>query len=55
VDNGGSLSYRAMGERKKPEEYSENLESEFKVMKSLDEKKQKVFGWITSDDVQKGK
>jgi hypothetical protein len=43
-----------MGEKKKYEEYNENVESEFNMMKTRDEKKQKVFGWISSEDVQNG-
>lgn len=44
-----------MGERKKPEEYTESVASEFDLMKNRNEKMEKVFGWISSEDVQKSK
>jgi len=54
IDNGGSLSFRAMGEKKKPEEYTESVATEFTKMRSRNEKMERVFGWITSEEVQKG-
>jgi len=52
IDNGGSLSFRAMGEKKKPEQWNEDPKSEFKLMRTRNEKMQKVFGSITEEQIQ---
>lgn len=42
-----------MGEKKKPEDWTESVASEFRLMKTRNEKMEKVFGWISSEDVQR--
>lgn len=54
IDNGGSLSFRAMGEKKTPQQWGADSTAEFKLMRTRNEKMERIYGSITEEQVKAG-
>lgn len=54
IDNGGSLSYRAMGTKKTESQWGADFSEDIKLMRTRNEKMQRIFGSITEDQIKAG-